>query len=433
MSRIHIVGAGLSGLAAALKLSGTGREVVVYESAGHAGGRCRSFVDDHLGVEIDNGNHLLLSGNRAAMDFLDMVGTRDSLIESAPAEFAFVDLADDSTWTLRPNAGRLPWWILSASRRIPGSTLSDYLAALRLRRVSDDATVADCFDRSRPIFRRFWEPLTIAVLNTQVDEAAAALLWPVMEETFGLGEAACRPCIARQGLSNSFAGPAVSHLRDCGSKVHFNARLRGLRRENGRVQGLNFSNQDVTIEKDDEVVLAVPAAVASSLLPTLTTPTDSRPIANAHFRLENSGAGLQGRPFLGILGGTAEWLFVRDQVVSVTVSAATDVIDMDKDALAQAIWQDVARVLGLQAGEIPPYRIVKERRATFAQTPAEVAKRPECGERPFERGPCRRLDEHRLARHHRGGDPERFQSGRKLWLYEGVSDNENAVKTPRFP
>ena len=102
----------------ALRLSAAGHEVTVHEAAGHAGGRCRSFHDDRLGLEIDNGNHLLLSGNRAAMAFLDEIGARDALIQGDHAAFPFVDFADDSRWTLRPNRGRLPWWIFSARRRV---------------------------------------------------------------------------------------------------------------------------------------------------------------------------------------------------------------------------------------------------------------------------------------------------------------------------
>ena len=74
----HIIGAGLAGLAAAVRLCARGQRVVVYEATNQAGGRCRSYHDPALGITIDNGNHLLLSGNRAALGYLDRIGAARS-------------------------------------------------------------------------------------------------------------------------------------------------------------------------------------------------------------------------------------------------------------------------------------------------------------------------------------------------------------------
>ena len=61
----HIIGAGLAGLSAAVRLASQGRAIVVHEATAFAGGRCRSYHDAAVGMTIDNGNHLLLSGNHA--------------------------------------------------------------------------------------------------------------------------------------------------------------------------------------------------------------------------------------------------------------------------------------------------------------------------------------------------------------------------------
>jgi uncharacterized protein with NAD-binding domain and iron-sulfur cluster len=43
--------------------------------------------------------------------------------------------------------------------------------------------------------------------------------------------------------------------------------------------------------------------------------------------------------------------------------------------LADKLWREVAAVAGLPM-TLPPWQIVRERRATFAATPSENAKRP---------------------------------------------------------
>ena len=80
--------------------------------------------------------------------------------------------------------------------------------------------------------------------------------------------------------------------------------------------------------------------------------------------------------FLGLIGGTAQWLFARDAVVSVTVSAADQLADRDNAAIAQILWTDVTRALDLPVAPQPQSRVINERRATIAQTPVNIAARP---------------------------------------------------------
>ena len=376
MSTTHIVGAGIAGLATAVRLVRGGRSVILYEAAGQAGGRCRSFFDESIGRTIDNGNHLLLGGNRAAMAYLDEIGNRAGLTGPDSPVFPFLDLATGDRWTVRPNAGPIPWWILSPRRRVPGSRASDYLAALRLRRAGRDDTVAACFDTSRAAFDRFWSPIAVAVLNAGTEEGAARLLWPLIQEIFARGGTACRPLIAREGLSQALVEPALSLLREAGSVVRFNMRLRAIEHADNRVTALHFGTGRIDIAATEQVVLAVPPAAAAELLPNISVPTESRAIVNAHYRLDRPPTLLDGMPFLGLLGGEAHWLFLRGDVVAVTVSAADALAETPSEEIAARLWVDVANAISLPAESRPIYRIIKEKRATFAQTPAALARRP---------------------------------------------------------
>ena len=117
--RAFVIGAGLAGLAAATRLAARGIAVTLFEAAGQAGGRCRSYFDPALDQVIDNGNHLVLSGNGAIARYLDRIGARGALTGPRRAIFPFVDLKDDARWVLRLNDGPLPWWITSRPAACP--------------------------------------------------------------------------------------------------------------------------------------------------------------------------------------------------------------------------------------------------------------------------------------------------------------------------
>src|SRR4051812_3331902 len=156
---VHIIGAGLAGLAAAVKLApSSGAKVVVHEATAYPGGRCRSYFDRTIGMTIDNGNHLVLSGNHAVLGFAMAIGSESNLVGPETAEFPFVDLSSKERWRLRISDG-LPWWIFDKSRRVPGTRLGEYLRLSRLLWAKGDAPVGDVIDCSGPLYDRLVHPL----------------------------------------------------------------------------------------------------------------------------------------------------------------------------------------------------------------------------------------------------------------------------------
>jgi hydroxysqualene dehydroxylase len=376
MAIVHVVGAGLAGLAAAVRLSERHQPVRLYEAGQQAGGRCRSYFDRTLGRVIDNGNHLLLSGNRSALEYLAAIGSEDSLTGPPEAAFPFLDLASGERWVVRPNGGRLPLWLAQPSRRVPATRLADYLAAWRLACAGPEHSVAQCLDTRAALWRRFWDPLARAVLNTPPEQGSAQLLWAALRESFGPGGAGCRPLIARDSLAASLIDPALERLAERGVAVAFGQRLRALPREGGLAQSLDFGQRQVPLAAGDQVILALPPGQIGALLPEIPVPAAGHAIVNGHFRLARPLRLPGGLPLLGLIGGTAEWLFLREELVSVTVSAADTLAGNPAEQIAERLWADAARALALPAAPQPPARIVKERRATFAQTPEAAARRP---------------------------------------------------------
>jgi squalene-associated FAD-dependent desaturase len=369
---VHVVGAGLAGLSAAVALAGRGVRVVLSEAARQAGGRCRSYHDSQLGMVIDNGNHLVLSGNPAVGRYLRAIGAQDRIIGPPAAAFPFFDATTRRTWTLRPNDGPLPWWILNGKRRVPGTRPLDYLAIASLLRRHPGRRIDEVLPCRGVLWEKFLRSLLVSVLNTPPEKASADLAGAVMRETFAKGGRSIRPRVAAPSLAAAFVDPALQRLHQSGADVRLGRRLNALKLQDGKVAGLAFADGDEELGLHDKVILAVPPWTAQELLPGLVVPDAFCAIVNAHFKL----APPAGTPLVtGLIGGTAEWVFAFDDRLSVTVSAADRLIDLDTQALADLLWQDVATVHDLPRAT-PPCRIVKEKRATFAATPAQEMRRP---------------------------------------------------------
>ena len=369
---VHVVGAGIAGLSAAVRLADEGCRVEVYESARFAGGRCRSYHDRTLDLRIDNGNHLLLSGNAAALDYLGRIGSGAKLKGPVSAIFDFADLAKGERWRLRPNDGRVPWWLLSTERRVPGTRLREYLAVLATLRVRASARLRDVMDCSGPLYQRLWRPVLLAGLNNDPPDSSARLAGAIVRETLGAGGKACRPLVAIEGLSSTFVEPALAHLSKRGVSVHLGQRLGAVDFEAGRAVALSFGKQQKALAQDDALVLALPPWIAQEILPGLEVPDAFRTILNAHFRIAPS----PDQPMiLGVVNGLTEWVFAYKDYVSVTISSADRLLCEPRERLAAQIWREVGALCGL-GSRLPPWQIINERRATFAAIPDQDAKRP---------------------------------------------------------
>jgi hydroxysqualene dehydroxylase len=337
---IVVVGAGLAGLSAALWLQSYGQAVVVLEAAPFAGGRCRSFVDAGSGRVLDNGTHMLLSGNRDALAYVDQLGTRAGLttLPAAALPFASGVLPLSFAALLQHGRGVLDW-----------TTIAQIFALPFTKHLGTQPGPGQAVIR--------------AALNAAPGTGSAALLRRCLRETLLRGDAAMRPMLANRPLGDVFVAPAVARLDvRCGRRV---VELRDHAVHLG----------DGTHMAAGAIILAVPPEAAAALLPGLMVPAGASPIVNIHYMPEGSPTLPGGWPLLGMEDGPADWLFVRDGLVSATLSAADAWVRWPAQRLATTVWQQVSPWLRMGSAPLPPFRVIKERRATFAQTPANAARR----------------------------------------------------------
>ena len=180
--KAYVIGGGVAGLAAATALARRGVAVELFEAGPQAGGRCRSYFDPVLGSVIDNGNHLVLSGNRAVMAYLSRIGAQKGLVGPDHAAVDFIDLRDSRRWRLRLSDGFIPAWIFSDKRRVPGTHAKDYAAYAPLLWAGKHQTIGQAVKDRGQLWRRLMHPFLLSALNTEPEAASAALAGSVLRQ-----------------------------------------------------------------------------------------------------------------------------------------------------------------------------------------------------------------------------------------------------------
>lgn len=365
--KIHVIGAGMAGLAAAHALALAGRHVTLHEATPGAGGRARALPDG-----TDNGTHALIGCNRAALGFLDAIGARQHWVQPEPDGLPVLDCADGSARLVALSPAG--WW--QATRRPAGVSWGGVLAMMAMALPTRDRTIAQAMAAHPEFLRGFVDPLVIAALNTPSAEASTHRLGQVLRRLGAPG--AARLYVARRGLGPDLVEPALAVLAAMGTTYRGNSRLRAIAVADGRASALNFQDNDVTLGADDRVVLALPPWEAQRLLPGIPAPDAFAPIVNLHFTIASPGP----VRFLGLLGALCQWVLIRPVGVAVTVSAGDAEAEQDVAELAPRAWAEILRavrafhVAGDWPEAPPPCRVVKERRATPRQRPGPIPTPP---------------------------------------------------------
>ena len=359
MATTHIIGAGLSGLAAAVALSKRGEHLILYEASGQAGGRCRSYHDDVLGCEVDNGNHLLLAANDHARAFIREIGAANHWIQ-VKTGYRFVDHATNRTWSWK-----WPIWL-------PCAPVTEFFYLFRLWYKD---TINQAIPHGSTLGERWATPLSVSALNTQPHKASARLFRQMLIDIAKRGPSAASPYLATAPFHRALITPALNYLSDAGITQHYHTRIRSLLTAQGAITGLLLADKTITVGPKDQVILASPAWEAARLLPGLRVPDEHEAIINIHFRYDHK---LEEDSIYGISGGLVDWVFVKkNAILSTTTSAANHQVPDDKEALVARAWTEVVRRLGLRDTTTPPHRLLVEKRATFKATPQQCARRPD--------------------------------------------------------
>ena len=398
---VVVVGGGLAGISAALRLADCGRSVTLVEGRPRLGGAAFSFRRGELWV--DNGQHVFLRCCEAYRWFLRRVGALE--------QTTLQDHLDIPV--LRPDGRRArlsrlpgvpaPAHLGAALARYgllsPADRLRAVRGALALRRLDplDEALDAQTLGgylrrhgQNDATIDALWGIVATATLNLRPDDASLALAAKVFRT--GLLDSAPASDIgyATAPLGALHSQAAGDALRAAGVQVLLGKRVRAVE-AGGVVHVPDVSG--AAGWQADAVVLAVPHRDAFAIAPELagTAAASARglgatPIVNVHVIYDRTVTDL---PFAAAVGSPVQWFFDRTgssevraahpgaQYLAVTVSAADDLVDVPSAAIREQFVAELARLLPAagRANVLDAF-VTRERRATFRQAAGQAALRP---------------------------------------------------------
>ncbi|MBM4395061.1 MAG: FAD-dependent oxidoreductase [Deltaproteobacteria bacterium] len=396
-----VIGAGLAGLSAAVRLCDARVRVTVLEKGTVPGGRVRRLAPGSGGRSaIDFGQHLMLGCYRQTRAYAERLGTAARLV---PVDGATPFVSGPGRF--HPyRVGRLP----SPLHALPGLFGLTHLPPadrLGLGRAAVAAKIAVRIDpagldrrTAAEWLRRngqgpqaiagFWGPLVSATLNAPVEGASALLLATVIDKGLFAAREDAVPVLPRGLLHDVLIEPAVAAVRAAGGDVRTAARAaRVVTGPGGRVRAVVTAKGEEVAA--DVFVLAVPpwdAPGALDGIPVLegvrraATSLSSSPIVGVEMWFRRRWLAW---PFAALLDSPVHWLFDhadgRGARVSAVASHATDLAATPSEEVAAIFREEVFRFFpeALEAGPVSTL-VVKAREATFAARPGQHALRPAC-------------------------------------------------------
>lgn len=383
--RIGIVGAGWSGLAAAIALVERGYAVVVYEAAATPGGRARTVAIG--GIDLDNGQHLLVGAYRDTLALMRRIGVEPgAVLDRRRLDLILHGHGRELRLALPPGPARVG--LAAALLCARGLRMPDRLRALRavarMRQRPDAELSVAAWLRAcgQPpvLLDGLWAPLCLAALNVAPERASAAVFARVLDETFAAAGSADL-LLPRVDLGRLFPLPARDWLERHGASLRFGTRVRALNHEAGGWQVATAAGTETV----DQVVLATDPTAGARLLaqhPAAADATErlralgAEPIVTVWLRYASSVR--LDPPMTGRLDGPAQWLFDRalsgqPGLIAAVISGDGPHMALDRDTLARAV---VAQLGDRLPGPPQVLGVVREKRATFACTPANARRRP---------------------------------------------------------
>jgi len=384
-NKVIIIGAGWAGLSAAVSLADHDLEVTVLEAAPSVGGRARGIL--YNGKWIDNGQHLFVGAYQNTLSILERVGIKASeVFNRRPFKLHMEGcLANSTKIELTLNSLPPSLNLIIALIFAQGLSSSEKKAALRLARtltnlqfeLPNDQSIKEFLLECRQpdsLVNNLWGPLALATLSTPIEQASAQVFLKVLNDTFNQSSQDSNFLFPKTHLTQLFCDPVITYLKNHQVNILLNNRVKHLLINNGVCTGVATQNE---FYPANAIILATPFEVTAQLLlphPALTplhrmlSQLKYQPITTVYLYFSEPITLLY--PLMGIIQGTAHWVFNRStpsepNLLSVIISGSGEHSLLDHETLVKTILQELSTLIP-NLHSLQSYKVICEKRAAFS-------------------------------------------------------------------
>ncbi len=401
--RIIIIGGGFAGLSASAELSSSGYPVTLIEQRRYLGGRAFSFFDRNIGIELDNGQHILMGCYENTFRFLRMIGAMNHVNIQDNLHIDFLDACGHAYGLDFPRLPA-PFHAALGVLRFEALSFTDRVKMLRITREvlsdnpmnsSKDCTVSDWLNRlgqSQKSQDNFWNILTFAVMNESPDIASASLFKTVLRKALFTNRQGSRIVLPAVPLSRLYVDHAEDYIKKNGGEIEKACPASEIVIEKEVVSGIRL--QDGRIMRGDYYISAVPYPVLQRILPDEILERHSpyfsgmnkltpSPIVSIHMLFDKAVTEF---PFAALINSPIQWVFNKEQVfgdsayrglLSFVISGAHLYVPWNGDRLLGMAQAELKRIFPKAGSAKLLYsKIIKERSATFSPSPGIQQNRP---------------------------------------------------------